>query len=63
MCGVPLPLGGITCGRCVSRMLSKPEPPRCEACQRRIPFGGMGQRFCCPGCLAGHPHSAGCALG
>jgi hypothetical protein len=63
MCDATPPLEGISGRRCVGAMICKPEPPPCEACQHRILSGGMERRFCCQGCVAGHPHSAGCDLG
>lgn len=62
-CGALLALGGTLCGPCTGAYLIRPLSPVCEGCRQQIRDGGMGQRFCCWGCLAGHPHSDSCDLG
>jgi hypothetical protein len=62
MCGAWLPLGGALCPRCTGALVRRPAPSVCEGCQGRMQFGGWRQRFCCRGCLAGQPHTEGCAL-
>lgn len=61
-CGKLLALGGTLCGQCTGAYLLQPPPPVCERCRQQIPYGGMGQRFCCQGCLTGQSHSEDCDL-
>jgi hypothetical protein len=63
MCDVWLALGGALCPRCTGALVRRPELSVCEACQRRIRFGGWQQRFCCQGCLLGQSHTQYCGLG